>query len=199
MIKNYIFDCGKVLVRYEPMELTAACVPAEMAEEICKAAFDRLYWDPLDDGSFTEEDIKEAIRPRLTEEQYPYACAALDGWIRNLTPIAGMKELIQALKAQGHGIYLLSNISKKFASDWAENAYLKELFAMFDGLVCSGPLGITKPHKEIFEYLLQTYHLKAEECLFIDDASVNIEGAKACGIQGYLFDGDMKKLKNSLL
>ena len=199
MIKNYIFDCGKVLVRYEPMELTAACVPAEMADEICRVAFDRLYWDPLDDGSFTEEMIKEALRTRLTAEQYPYACAAIDGWIKNLTPIDGMKELILALKARGGKIYLLSNISKKFAEEWSENDYLKDLFPLFDGLVCSGPLGITKPHKEIFEYLLDTYHLKAEECLFIDDAPINIECAKACGIQGYLFDGDVEKLKNSLL
>ena len=199
MIKNYIFDCGKVLVHYEPKELTAACTPKEHCDAVCQAAFDRLYWDPMDDGSFTEEMIKEALRTRLPAEQYPYACAAIDGWIKNLTPIDGMKELIQALKARGGKIYLLSNISKKFAEEWAENDYLKDLFPLFDGLVCSGPIGMIKPHKEIFEHLLKTYDLKAEESIFIDDAPINIEGARKCGIQGYLFDGDLNKLKNSLL
>lgn len=192
---NYIFDCGKVLVRYDPAELTAACTPKEHCDAVCAVAFDRLYWDRLDDGSITEEEIKKAIRPRLTAEQYPFACAALDGWVQNLPPVAGMLELIQRLKAQGGKIYLLSNISKGFAEDWAKNPYLKELFALFDGLVCSGPIGLTKPHREIYEYLLNTYHLKAEECIFIDDAPINIAGAERCGIRGYLFDGDAQKLE----
>ncbi len=198
MIKNYIFDCGKVLVRYEPKELTEACVQGAAAKEICAVAFDRLYWDRLDDGSMTEEDIKAAIRSRLSEEEYPLACAVLDGWIKNLTPVPAMLELVRALKARGAKIYLLSNISKGFAANWPENPYLKELFSHFDGLVCSGPLGITKPHREIFEHLLNTYGLKAEECLFIDDAPVNIEGAAKCGIAGYVFDGDAQKLAEFL-
>lgn len=198
MIKNYIFDCGKVLVRYEPKELTDACVQGPMAEQICKVAFDRLYWDRLDDGSITEEGIKEAIRPRLSAEEYPLACAVIDGWVQNLTPVPAMLELVKDMKAQGKGIYLLSNISKGFAATWSENPYLKELFSHFDGLVCSGPLGITKPNAEIFAYLLKTYDLKAEECFFIDDAPVNIEGAAKCGIDGYVFDGDVQKLRKFL-
>lgn len=198
MIQNYIFDCGKVLVQYEPKELTAACVQGPMAEHICEVVFDRLYWDRLDDGTMTEEDIKEAIRDRLSEEEYPLACAVLDGWIKNLTPIPAMLDLIKEIKEQGGKVFLLSNISKNFAAQWKENAYLKELFDYFDGLVCSGPLGITKPHQEIFEHLLNTYDLKAEESIFIDDAVINIEGAKNCGIAGYVFDGNAEKLRTYL-
>ncbi len=186
------------MVHYEPKELTAACVSGPERERICQVAFDRLYWDRLDDGSMTEADIKEAIRPRLSQEEHPLACAVLDGWIKNLTAKPGMLELVRDLKAQGKKIYLLSNISKDFAQKWPENDYLKELFSYFDGLVCSGPLGITKPHREIFEYLLKTYHLRAEECFFIDDAPINIEGAARCGIQGYIFDGDVHKLREFL-
>lgn len=198
MIKNYIFDCGRVLVKYEPKELTAACVQGAEAEKIRKIAFDRLYWDRLDDGSMTEADIKEAIRDRLSEEEYPLACDVIDGWIKNLTPVPAMLDLVKDVKAKGGKVYLLSNISKGFAATWPENAYLKELFSYFDGLVCSGPIGITKPHREIFEYLLSTYQLKAEECIFIDDAPINIEGAANCGIQGYVFDGDAQKLREFL-
>lgn len=198
MIKNYVFDCGKVLVQYEPKELTAACVQGPMAEHICEVVFDRLYWDRLDDGTMTEADIKEAMRSRLSAEEYPFACAVLDGWIKNLTPVPAMLDLVKDIKKKGGKIYLLSNISKTFAATWQENAYLKELFQYFDGLVCSGPLGITKPHREIFDHLLNTYNLKAEECIFIDDAPINIEGAAQCGIPGYIFDGDAQKLRKSL-
>ena len=53
---------------------------------------------------------------------------------------------------------------------------------------------MVKPNKEIFEHLLGKYNLNADECLFIDDSEKNIEGAKALGINGYLFDGNAVKL-----
>ena len=62
----------------------------------------------------------------------------------------------------------------------------------------SGNFGMVKPNSDIFEYLIKTFNLKADECLFIDDSLKNIEGAKLVGIEGYLFDGDATKLKNYL-
>ena len=38
----------------------------------------------------------------------------------------------------------------------------KELFEKFDGLVFSGPIGLIKPKSEIFDYLIQKYHLKKD-------------------------------------
>ena len=65
----------------------------------------------------------------------------------------------------------------------------------FDRHVFSAEIGLVKPHKEIFEYALKTNGFVAEETLFIDDSPQNIAGAKACGIEGYLFDGDVEKLR----
>ena len=45
------------------------------------------------------------------------------------------------------------------------------------------------------KYLLKKHNLKAEECIFIDDSQKNIDGAKSAGIEGYLFDGNVKKLR----
>ena len=42
------------------------------------------------------------------------------------------------------------------------------------------------------------YNLIPSETLFIDDSKKNIDGAIAYGINGYLFDGDVKKLKEYL-
>ena len=57
---------------------------------------------------------------------------------------------------------------------------------------------MVKPHAEIYEYLLNTYKLKAEECIFIDDRLDNIEAGEKLGIKGYLFDGDAEKLRGYL-
>lgn len=55
-----------------------------------------------------------------------------------------------------------------------------------------------KPQKEIYMRLFARFGLKAEECYFIDDQPLNIEGARQCGMQGYVYDGDRKKLEEKL-
>ena len=76
---------------------------------------------------------------------------------------------------------------------------LKSLFEIFDGLVFSAPIGLTKPDKEIFDHILLKYDLKPEETVFIDDNINNILGARASGIKGYLFDGDVSRLRGELV
>ena len=75
---------------------------------------------------------------------------------------------------------------------------IKELFSLFDGLVFSGPIGMIKPSREIFEHLLEKYSLDAKECIFIDDSELNINGAKAAGLNTYRFDGNADKLREYL-
>lgn len=199
MIKNYIFDFGQVIVHFLPQELTAAVVsdPAD-CQLVCETIFDRLYWDRLDDGTTTDDRLKAEACSRLPRRLHTLACQAYDEWIQNLRFIDGMPQLVRDIKNSGGRLYLLSNISVGFAQQYPNVPHIAELFSLFDGLVFSGPLGITKPGKEIFAHLLDTYGLKAEESIFIDDAPRNIAGARAAGIRGYLFDGDVQKLRQTL-
>lgn len=199
MIKNYIFDFGNVLARFNPDELTAIYIKDEAYRKIVsEIVFDRIYWDRLDDGSITDDEVKDAFCKRLPAELHKGACLVYDGWIGLKTPIDGMQKLVADIKLQGGKLYLLSNISKGFAEGYRNNTWVNELFSLFDGLVFSGPIGIVKPDRKIFEYLLNQYNLKAEECIFIDDSPKNIAGAENAGIKGYLFDGDADKLRKSL-
>ena len=200
MVQNYIFDFGNVLTRFDIKELTAAAVDDEvLLSEISEVVFDRMYWDRLDAGTITDEEVKEAIRGRLSPEKAELACCAFDGWIDNLPPIPGMPELVEDLKRKGAKLYLLSNISESFAKGYSRVPWIRDLFALFDGLVFSGLLGLTKPGRDIFEHLLDKFSLSKENCLFIDDSYINIEGAAEVGIKGYLFDGDVEKLREYLV
>ena len=199
MIKNYIFDFGNVLARFYPEELTRAVVKnEENLKLIAEVVFDRLYWDRLDDGSITDDEVKAGIKARLPENLREDAIKAYEGWIDNLVPINGMRELVADIKNEGAKLYLLSNISIGFAENYHKTDWIRELFSLFDGLVFSGPVGIVKPQPEIFEHLLNKYSLKREECIFIDDSEKNIKGAEKLGIKTYLFDGDAKKLKKNV-
>ena len=99
MIKNYIFDFGNVLARFDPDALTAPYVPdAQERARIQEVVFDRLYWDPLDSGNITDDQVKAGIRSRLPEDLAEKGCQAYDHWIDNLTPIAGMQDLVTDIK-----------------------------------------------------------------------------------------------------
>ena len=199
MIKNYIFDFGNVLAEFYPDRLTAPFVPdEEMRKLISEAVFDRAYWDKLDKGSITDDEVKAQIRGHVSGEAGELACKVYDNWVNTITPVENMQKLIYDIRKTDKKLYLLSNISVGFAESYSKVKWIKELFDCFDGLVMSGTVGKVKPNRDIFEYLLNKFNLKAEECFFIDDNAENIKGAKAVGIEGYLFDGDAEKLKKYL-
>lgn len=198
MIKNYIFDFGNVLGEFYPDRLTAPFVEDEEANKrIAEVVFDRLYWDKLDWGHITDEEVKEGICSRLSEEDSEIGCRVYDNWVQTMTPVKGMEKLVEDIHNSGSKLFLLSNISEGFAKTYAEVKWIKELFDNFDGIVLSGTIGKAKPNKDIFEYVLEKFGLNADECLFIDDSPKNISAAKSVGIDGYIFD-DADKLRDFL-
>ncbi|WP_431212912.1 HAD-IA family hydrolase [Puia sp. P3] len=54
----------------------------------------------------------------------------------------------------------------------------------FEKTYYSHLLGMRKPDKESFEYILRENQLAAEETMFVDDAIVNVEGAEQVGLRG---------------
>ena len=199
LIKNYIFDFGNVLAEFYPDKLTAPFVQnEEIRKKISDVVFDRIYWDKLDIGTITDEEVKKGICSRLPDEFKSTACMVYDNWVKSLTPVKNMQKLVYDIKKTDKRLYLLSNISIGFANSYKNVEWINEILSSFDGLVFSGVVGLIKPDKEIFQYICDTFSLKADECLFIDDSQKNIDGAKDFGINGYLFDGDAQKLREYL-
>ena len=93
-------------------------------------------------------------------------------------------------------IYLCSNASMRLP-----DMYKKVIPGIrhFDGVLFSAPEKCIKPQRQIYEALFSRFCLKPEECFFVDDLQLNIDGARECGMDGYCFaDGDIEKLKGVL-
>lgn len=195
-IKNVVFDFGQVLVYFQPSYMVGAYVSDEADKALIEeVVFDRLYWDRLDSGDISDDEVVSAIKTRLPERLWDVSEKIYYNWIYNIPEIEGMSELIDRIKNRYNvKVYLLSNISNYFASHSEEIPILKKL----DGCVFSAPIGIVKPNREIFEHLCKAYKLSPEETLFIDDRADNIEGALRCGLKGYVFDGDVNRLRDYL-
>ena len=196
MIKNVIFDFGKVMVHFEPKYMVEQYVtdPDDSAL-LQKVVFDRLWWDRLDAGTISDAEVLAACCERLPERLHADAEKIYYNWIYNIPEIKGMRDLVKEIKEKfGVRTFLLSNISTYFAAHRDEIPCLAE----FEGCVFSAVCGKIKPHADIFAHLCDTYGIAKEESIFIDDNENNIRGAENFGIRGYLFDGDVGRLRAHL-
>lgn len=196
MIKNVVFDFGQVLVHFEPEYMVRQYVnDEEDIKLLSQVIFDRLYWDKLDLGTITDEETIALCRERLPKRLWEEAEKIHWNWIYNIPEIEGMSSLMKHIKEEyGVGIYVLSNISKYFASHSNEIEILKNA----DECIFSSLIGITKPDLKIFRYMCDKLGLVPEETVFIDDNEKNIKASTEFGIKGYLFDGNIEALMEYL-
>ena len=190
MIKNVIFDCGQVLIRYNETEIAANYVDTpEDAEFLGRIAMARKYWNRFDEGTLSEADYLGQVKTELPEYLHNAVEKLVRGWIGNCPMIPGMEDIVRDVKKSGKKLYLLSNFNQRLRTE----PY--PILSEFDALVISGEIHKVKPDRAIYDYLLTTYALDPEECIFIDDNPANIAMAESLGITGYLFDGDAAKLR----
>ena len=198
MIKNIVFDMGNVLVGYDAMRVCSHFIEDEEDRKAVRdAVFISPEWLLLDMGLISEEEALKRIGGRIPQRLQPMAKLCMDHWTEfNMWPIEEMREVVEHMKRQGFGIYLCSNASNRLPECYREVIPAIELF---NGVLFSAPEKCMKPQRQIYEILFSRFGLKPEECFFVDDMQLNIDGARECGMDGYCFeDGDIEKLKGVL-
>ncbi len=94
--------------------------------------------------------------------------------------------ILRDLRDSGVPLLALSNWSAQ-TFHHAEERY--EWLSWFEGVVVSGRVGLVKPERAIFDYLLQRYRRRAEDIFFVDDHEPNILAARSFGIRSHHFTG----------
>lgn len=187
MIRNIVFDMGNVLIRWVPETFMERMgVPEADRPLLMEEVFGSVEWVQLDRGTISFEAGLSSMCSRLPQRLHSAARAlTLNWWRDHLLPMEGMAGLIRELKGMGYGIYLLSNAKEDLP------AYFDRIpgSECFDGKIVSADWKLLKPQPEIYQVLLREYGLKAEECFFTDDLSINIEAAVLVGMSGAIFRG----------
>lgn len=184
MIKNLIFDFGKVLVDYDFFSFFRKYVPDH---ERCKALTPVIY--------------NEELQHLLDREEQPFD-VIMEEWIRNNSEfekeirlfiehypelvtkeIDGMNELLRRLKGEGFKLYGLTNWCSKVHTTIRQF----EIFKLLDGYVISSEEKVIKPEPDIYHRLFDRYGLNPSECLFTDDREENILGGRNVGMEGIVF------------
>ena len=193
MIKNIIFDLGKVLLDYDPYTYLEKKIPKDICKEVYEDIFLSNEWVELDRGTISE---KQAILNIISRNKHieKYIADAFDNWYELLKPIKKNIDILKRLKEKNYNVYYLSNFHD-LAFQYVNKHY--SFFKLFDGGIVSYREKLLKPEKEIYIKIVNTYSLKPEECLFIDDTEKNIDAAKKLKINGIHLD-NVNKLESYL-
>ncbi len=196
MIKNIVFDMGGVLIDFNPEASLKKVFPDEHDRNlIYNEFFSGEDWPKLDRGTITVEQALNRAFIKLPERLHIPVRRLMENWADEMPPKEEMRPLVRELKEKGYGIYLLSNAPLNFP------LYRHKIPGIehFDGEIVSSDWLCLKPERRIYEILFEQFSLEPEECFFVDDLRVNIEGAAAAGMSGHCFDhGDVNILREAL-
>ena len=184
MIRNVVFDLGRVMVEFDPVTyLRSFGYPEELVQKLHEIVFG-YDWYLHDRGDYAAIDD---LRKALVEKHPAYAAeltAVLRGdWVKIHYLKTDTADYMAELKRRGYRIYILSNLSVESY----EFIRKYDFFRLIDGGVFSYQERSCKPEEKIYRVLLDRYGLVPEETVFLDDNADNIAEANRLGIHGILF------------
>lgn len=189
-----VFDFGGVVFDWSPYYLFDRFFENREAVDRFLKEIDFAGWNVNQDKGYPFE---KAVAEKTAEfPQYEKPIRAYnEEWTATFGgPIAGTIEILSSLKRAGYPLYALSNWS---VVKFDQVRVGQEFLEWFDGIVLSGEEKIAKPDARIYEILLERTGRPAGECLFIDDAAVNIAAARELGFQTILYRSP-EQLKSEL-
>lgn len=188
MIKNIVFDIGNVLVKFDWKNYFESFgYSEEINERIAKATVKDSFWNEIDRGIMSEEEILQGFIERDPEIENELREVYKD-FGKLLTQFGYAKGWIKDLQNKGFKVFCLSNMSHKAVRECAE---AMDFLPMLDGYILSCDVQVIKPGKEIYSELFERYGLNPGECIFIDDLKANTEMAESLGMNTVTF-ADLK-------
>ncbi|WP_075558432.1 HAD family hydrolase [Parabacteroides timonensis] len=188
-IKNIVFDLGGVLIdlshdqavrRFEEIGVVDAAQLLDPYEQ-------KGIFLEVENGTITADEYCQKLREHtgkdLSYEEIKHA------WLGFIVDVPQYK-LGHLLKLREHyNVYLLSNTNPIIQEGWARtdqfSAAGRPIGDYFDKMYTSYEVGVTKPDRKIFDYMIADSGLIPSETLFVDDAKSNVEVGRNLGFQAY--------------
>ncbi len=201
-LKALLFDFGGTLA-FQDFELLAGefsregrkldALALEHAEYAGRAAIDRHLMSvpgKQADGGAYELFFRGWMKAAGIPEEEFTECAAKFGAIHREATLwrvvrPGTFEALEAFKSAGYRLAIVSNAEGQVEAD----AKRFGLAPFFDVIIDSHVVGVAKPDPRIFQIALERLGVGPEEVRFAGDIySIDVEGARAAGIEARLVD-----------
>ncbi len=191
-IQTLIFDLGGVIINLKTEQewLEEDLLPNFQPEKL-QSLQQQQYFQQFETGNVSVPDFKQqlkeiAVNKNITEEE------VVHHWNGILKDIP--KHRVDVLKqlSKKYKLILLSN-TNHIHMDFIRNYMVAEfgediLQENFHTCYYSQEIGLRKPHKEIYKFVLQQQGITASESLFLDDKPENLSEPEKLGIHTFLVD-----------
>lgn len=189
-IKNIIFDLGGVIINLDTHKTIAEF------NKLSYMPFEALYtqaaqsslFDNFDKGLISTEEFFYTIRKEIRYDGPDHEL--LRAWNAMLLDVPERRLDVLVKMKQNYNTFLLSNTCEPHIAAFEHDLYIehgvKNFNDYFDEVYYSCRMGMRKPDKEIFEFVLKQNDLKPEDTVFIDDSIQHVKGAGECGISAFL-------------
>jgi 2-haloacid dehalogenase len=180
-----VFDLGGVLLDWNPRYLYRKLFDDEAEMERFLTEVCTLDWHRAHDLGIPPEETSPPLAAA-----HPEHAEQIWAWTQRTEemlagPIDGTVEILRELRAAGVPCYALTNM-ESWTYPGRRERY--PFLTWFDGTIVSGFEGVAKPDPRVFELLLDRYGLTPADTLFIDDSAVNVQAARASGMQAIEFE-----------
>ena len=187
-IKNIVFDLGGVIMNLDVPKTIKAFKNLGIKNIVNDTGhhYQYSFFYDFEIGKISETDFIKSLC-NLSDKS-PTHQEIITAW--NAMILDMPKERIDFLKDLGekYSLFLLSNTNKihqKEYLDTFKNSFDSKFNDLFKKAYYSHEIGVRKPDKAVFKFILEDSNLVAGETLFVDDALSNIEGAQKVGIKTY--------------
>jgi glucose-1-phosphatase len=185
VFKAIIFDLGNVIVPfdfkrgYTAMELLCPYAASEIPKRIRTTDLvQRFETGQIASKSFVKELCRLLELP-VSHEQF------CDLWTSVFLPHTLIPESLLANLARQYRLVLLSNTNEIHFQMIRRNYPLLD---HFDHFVLSYEVGALKPSRRIYEEAVARAGCRPDECFFIDDVELFVEGARQAGLEAVRFE-----------
>lgn len=191
------FDLGGVIVRTEyqaPREHLAGRLGLEY-DDLIRVVFDSNSAHEASMGHISEAEHWKWVARTLTGTESEANALRNEFFAGDVLDL-NLLEFIRSLRPRCK-TGLISNAWSGMRGYIVE----KKFDDVFDTLIISAEVGMVKPEAQIFQFALKQAQVNAEEAIFVDDFSKNVDAARSLGLAAVRFrdpESTIKKIKSLL-
>ena len=191
-IKNIILDLGGVLL---PINYNAPVIEFEKLgigdfKLLFSQAKQSTLFDDFEMGKIDANDfrnwINEISKLKLSDSEINNA------WNSILLDFPAERKIVLEKLSKKYKLFLLSNTNEIHISSFEKSIQNKFGYNFFNDVFAkvyySSRVGMRKPDKAIFDFVLNENKLNPSETVFIDDSIQHVHGANKSGIQAHWLD-----------
>jgi putative hydrolase of the HAD superfamily len=185
-IQNIIFDLGGVLLNLDLLKTRNTFIRLGVSnfDELLRIGHAGSFFKDYEAGTLTDDQFidmaRELTHKGTTREE------VISAWNDMLLDFPAARiQWLKELKNK-YRLFLFSNTNAIHLTAFQKkylDSYGTPLDDLFEKAYYSHIIRCRKPDVTAFEYVIQDSGVDPSETLFIDDALVNVEGAKQAGLQ----------------